>query len=182
MLRRRLFLCLLLLIYPAIANTAHAEPTRVPQWLMRESVSLFDWGIYKLDKKMEWMKELGGLFTIHYAGGSAEYDWDSDRIKLRFTFQGKGTEQECVDNLKKAKGALLNFSWDDTQYAKLAREVLAGFFSHEGGYKDASAPSDIGEQLANITTLVGEVIGPEMSIKIRCQTTLKSPEVSIIRS
>jgi hypothetical protein len=163
---------------------AWAEPSRVPLWLINEPMSLFDWGIYQTDKKLESFKEYK-IFSVHYMGGFAQYDWEANRIKLQVMFQGNGTDTECNDNLKKAKGAFLNFTWVDAEYPRVAREVLADLFSHKGGYKGTTQPKDLGDQLSNITVLEAVVYvsgaNGTLSPKVRCQTTFKSKDISVIR-
>ena len=105
---------MLLFVACVISVSVRAEPTRVPQWLMNEPMSLFDWGLYQTEKKQDSFKTLSHIFTIRYVGGSAAYDWDADRIRLRFSFQGEGTSEECSENLKRAKTAMLDFPSGDS--------------------------------------------------------------------
>ena len=172
------------LIVALLPVLAWAEPSRVPRWLMSEPMSLFDWGIYQTDKKFESFKDYK-IFSVHYMGGSARYDWDADRIKLQVMFQATGADAECSDNLKKAKGAFLNFTWVEAEYPRVARDVLADLFSHQGSYKGTTQPKDMGEQLSNITVLEAVVYvsgaNGALSPKVRCQTTFKSKDISITR-
>lgn len=168
----------------AVATSAAvAEPSRIPKYLMNEPISMFDWGIYKADKKLESFKTFGNLFSIYYMGGSASYEWDSDRILIQVLFQGTGSEAECTENLKKAKGAFANFKWNENEQQKAAREALEALFSHEGGYTSASQPRDIGEQLVNITYLEAIVYTKSakdtLVPKIKCRTNFKSKEISV---
>jgi hypothetical protein len=180
-LRNTLIGSLIVALLPALS---WAEPSRVPRWLMSEPMSVFDWGIYQTDRKFESFKEYK-IFSVHYMGGSAQYDWEADRIKLQVMFQANGTDAECSENLKKAKGAFLNFTWVEAEYPRIAREVLTDLFSHQGGYKGTTQPKDLGEQLSNITVLEAVVYvsgaNGALSPKVRCQTTFKSKDVSVTR-
>ena len=175
----------LVILAMAFHLTAQAEPTRVTRWLMNEPMSMFDWGIYSTEKKMAELKITDSIFTVKYFTSSALYDWDADRIRLRITFTGKGTDAECTENLKRAKGAFLNFNWNEKEQPRVAREVLASLFSHQGGYKSKDLPNDIGEQLANTATFEATVYvqgeGGSYIPKAKCNTSFTSSEISISR-
>jgi hypothetical protein len=82
MLRR---IALLLALIPLLAQ---AEPNKAMSWLMDEPMSLFDWGIYKTDKKVADLKIASSMFTAQFFSGSAEYEWEANRIRLRVLLQG----------------------------------------------------------------------------------------------
>lgn len=162
-----------------------AEPGRVARWLMDEPMSLFDWGIYKTDRKVADLKVVIETYSAQFFFGSADYDWDENRIRLRVSFIGKGTEAECVENIKRAKGAFLNYTWSDREQAKVAKEVFASLFSHEGGYKSKNQPADIGEQVVGMSVMEATVFIPGEAgsyiPKARCSMDFKSPEVRVVK-
>jgi hypothetical protein len=162
-----------------------AEPGRVATWLMNEPMSLFDWGVYKTDKKMADLKTIKETYSAQFFFGSADYDWNANRLQLRVSFIGKETEAECIENIKRAKGAFLNYTWSEREQAKIAKEVFAALFSHEGGYKSKGQPEDIGEQVASMSVIEATAFiqGDKGSFlpKARCRMDFKSPEVSVIK-
>lgn len=170
----------LLLSFPAAVPGA---PTKTPRYLMSEPMSIFDWGIYQADKKMNSYKYYD-IFSTPYVGGSARYDPDENRIYLRGMFQGKGTQNECEDNLRKLKGAFASFRWDENRTINAAWKVLEGLFSHAAGYKNKNRPNDVGKQLIHITNIEAHIFvkQPDGNLKVgaRCSSTFKTSEISII--
>jgi hypothetical protein len=53
-----------------------AEPNSVVNYLIRQEVSLFSFGVFRLDA------EVRSLASDHPAYFSADYDWDANRIRL----------------------------------------------------------------------------------------------------
>lgn len=168
-----------------LTSTTQAEPSRVPNWLMNEPMSLWDWGIYRTDKRMQQIKEFSSLFKAQFFSGSASYDWDANRIKLFAMFIGETTEAGCIEHIKKTKGAFLMYKWDAKEQIAQAPVTMAGLFSHEGGYQSKGQPKDLGEQLANITVMevlmMTSIAGGGYSNAIRCTSPLTSAEISIVK-
>lgn len=169
----------------AASPHAIAEPGRVARWLMDEPMSLFDWGMYKTDRKVADLRGGKDTYSAQFLFGSADYDWDENRIRLRVSFVGKGSEAECVENIKRAKGAFLNYTWSDREQANVAKEIFARLFSHEGGYKSKNQPADIGEQVVGMSVMEATVFIPGEAgsyiPKARCSMNFKSPEVRVVK-
>jgi len=178
----RTHFALLLALAPLVAQ---AEPGRVTRWLMNEPMSLMDWGMVSIEKKLADLKIAESVFTSKFFYGSAEYDWEADRIRIHVSFIGKGTEAECIENLKRAKAAFLNFTWDEKEHPRVAREVLRTLFAHRGGYSSKSEPPDLGDVLLNITTIQNVMYVPgdrgTFQPKAKCSADFKSAVVSITR-
>lgn len=163
-----------------------AEPTATVTWLMNEPMSLFDWGVYKADKKAGGLGELGSrLFTARFMSGSAAYDWDANRLRLRVFLNGNGTDAECVENLKAAKHVFLDFTVTGNDQATAAATVFGYLFSHEGGYRAKSTPAKLGHELANIATIEATIFKSNndqtLSPKAKCQADFRSNEVRVLR-
>lgn len=169
-----------MLAFPAIVS---GEPSKTPRYLMSEPMSLFDWGIYQAGQRMNSFRH-SNLFAISYYGGTAEYDPDQNRIYLRGLFEGKGTPQECADQLRVLKGAFARFRWDDNKSIEAAWKVLDDLFSHAGGYRNRNRPNDVGKQLIHITDIEAHVFvkqsGGALRTGARCRSTFKTPEVTAI--
>lgn len=148
-------------------------------------MSLFDWGIYKTDKAVAELKAVKGMFPNEFFFGSADYDWSDNRIRIKVSFIGKGTEAECVENVKWAKGAFLNFTWSEREQTQVAKDVFAALFSHQGGYKSKTLPADLGEQLASMSVVEATVFvagaGGSYTPRARCSMSLKSSEVNVVK-
>ncbi len=196
---------LLVLMLPALAL---GEPAETPKYLMSESMSLMDWGIYQADKRMNSFRVLNNLkpdfFSIHYMGGSARYDWNENRIVLLGIFEGNGKRDECTENLRKLKSVFTDRVWDaELQWKseevtenvlwndanpelqrKAAEMVLDGLFSHEAGYQTKGRPDDVGKQLIHITRIEALIVTSQIDDTIfrtvECKSTFNSSEISII--
>lgn len=172
----------IVLCLATLAPIALAEPGRVTKSLMDEPMSIFDWGIFKLDQKLETFRQFKTVFMGEYLMGSAAYDWDADRIRINLGFIGTGSQAECIENLKRAKLALLNFP-AEAELRTAASKAMSSFFSHEGGYQSARQPKDAGEVLANMTVIeatVYVIASNGYAPKSKCQTTLRSKEISVV--
>jgi hypothetical protein len=167
------------------ALPAFAEPSRTVNWLMDQPMSLFDWGIYKTDKKASELKIASKIFTAEFFSASAEYDWDANKIRIRVLLHGVGTEAECIENLKIAKGSFLGFKWTDKEQILQAPLVFTGLFDHEGGYKVKTAPKDLGEQMAKIAMIETFILVKEANgnyaPKAKCQADFVTSSINTVR-
>lgn len=177
---------LILLLLEVTCSHANADPTRIPRWLMNEPISMFDWGILQTEQRLSSLNMYSN-FTNRFISGSVSYDWDADRLRLEVSFWGSGTESECIENLKIAKanfvGYSTKFSNNNRTLTSAAPLTFAGLFGHPG-FKNGAQPKDLGEQLANISTLEATIWvlqGKDDSLpKVRCQTTFKSQEILVV--
>lgn len=178
----RISLAIVLLILSSPAAVL-GEPSKTPRYLMSQPMSIFDWGIYQADKKMNSFK-FSDRFATPYFGGSARYDPDENKIYLRGLFQGQGTQKECEDNLRALKGAFATFRWDERRTIEAAWKVLDSLFSHAGGYKNKNRPDDVGKQLIHITDIEAHVFAkqPDGNLRVgaKCRSTFKTSEISPI--
>lgn len=172
-----------------LASTAQAEPSRVPTWLMNEPMSLFDWGMYKTDQHMrERLKAVDITFSAKYFHASAQYDWKENRIKLNAMFTGDAsavTDAACIEHIKKAKAAFLNYAWEAKEQIQEAPGVMATLFSHEGSYQSKGQPKDVGEQLANIAVMEVVMMSTSSSgftPQSKCSSSLTSTSVNLVKN
>lgn len=162
-----------------------AEPGPVVQWLIKQPMSLFDWGLYKTDKKMADLRQ-AQVYSADFFHGTVDYDWDANRIRLQVSFVGKGTDAECVEHIKLAKAVFLNYTWNERDHAKVAPEVFSALFSHEG-YKSKNEPADMGQQLVNMSLLEATIYvrsetgGTSFAPRARCSTDFKSASVKVVK-
>jgi hypothetical protein len=173
----------MVLLMPSFPAAVLGEPSKTPKYLMSEPMSIFDWGIYQADQKMNSFKYYK-VFSTPYLGGSAQYDRDENRIYLRGMFQGRGTQEECAHNLRKVKGAFAAFRWDENKTIEAAWKVLESLFSHAGGYKNKNRPGDVGKQLIHITSIEAHILVKQpdgnLTVGAKCRSTFKTSEISTI--
>ncbi|MCG7963749.1 MAG: hypothetical protein N0E54_13700 [Candidatus Thiodiazotropha taylori] len=175
---------ILILLILTFSTEIHAEPTKTPKYLMSESVSLLDWGIYtsqqRLESLIESLTNSSQLENSKYLSSSTEYDFDENRIDLKTVFIGKVTNENCKNVLKFLKAIFVNFEFDEAKQREAAELVLDSTFSHEAGYLNKKRPKDIGKQLVHITTIETTIFSESFENEVKCKSTFKSPEISII--
>jgi hypothetical protein len=125
------------------------QPSPAARWLMSEPMSLFDWGIYRLERRLSAMGSGTPPATLPYLLGVIAYDGSTNRIRVVSTFVGAGTEAECIDSLRRVKSVLVPFGMSEVERNKSAPAVFADLFGHVGGYGTSEPPSNVGEELAN---------------------------------
>ena len=72
-------LTLVLIIF--VSNTARASPDEVTRKLMNESPSLLDFGILRLQLKMDDLRT-GKYWPNEFFSPTVSYDWDHDQIRI----------------------------------------------------------------------------------------------------
>ena len=179
---------LILIFVMLLPTLALGEPTKTPKYLMAESMSLMDWGIYKASKKMNSFGEFK-FFPVNYTSGWANYDWNENRINLIGMFHGDTTDAPTVENCTKSVNQLKNLLISTLFYTKAekreaAESMLSNLFSHEGGYQAGNRPDDVGKQLVHITTIEAQIFtnNADGSVKssVKCKSNFKSEDVLII--
>ena len=179
---------LILIFVMLLPTLALGEPTKTPKYLMAESMSLMDWGIYKANKRMKSFEEYKGIFPVDYSTGWADYDWDENRITLIGMFRGDAIDATTVENCTKSvfqlKNSLLSPFYTKADKREAAESMLSELFSHEGGYRAGNRPDDVGKQLVHITTIEARIFtnNADGSVKssVKCKSNFKSEDVLII--
>ena len=171
---------ILLILAPLLA---FGEPTKTPKYLMAESMSLMDWGIYKANMKLASFDKFNNALPLEYLLGSARYDWDENRIILAVQFwQGNDTKDDCTKTMKAFKAVFTDFTYGEEEQEVAAERILGQLFSHAGGYQSGSRPGDVGKQLVHITRIEARILVRETMTydPALCKSTFKSEEVSVI--
>lgn len=160
-----------------------AEPSRSPRFLMSQPLTVFDWGIIEMRRKLESFRTLT-LFDMPYLGGSVDYLWDENLIVMLGKFQGQGTDRECANNLKLLKGGFADFEWDTQKQADAARAVLNQLFNHPAGYAGNGAPIDVGKNLVSIVRIEATVYVEKdgvLSVGARCSGEFQDAAIKVIK-
>lgn len=160
-----------------------AAPSKTPRTLMAQPLTVFDWGMIEIRRKLESFRELT-LFDIPYLGGSAQYLWNDNLIVLLGKFQGKGSDRECANNLKLLKGGFADFEWDAKKQEGAAAAVLAQLFNHPAGFASNGKPIQLGRNLISIVrveaTVYVETDGV-LRVGARCSSDFRSAKITAIK-
>jgi hypothetical protein len=166
-------------------SMAEAEPNPNIKYLMNDSVSMLDWGLYRIEKDVEATLEdpAGyGLNTDTIIDSSPVYDWDKNRIIV-------GVHVSKAISLEQAKSwcrkivrmvrTTLNVSPDTGEpFPSLDQNggALYSFFSH-AGYTKKSEPKGLSKELDNITWINIKVEVAGMKEPLNCEAALLGTDI-----
>ena len=149
-----------------------AAPSNEISFLMDQSISVFDWGIFRTEQRVAGMADRPELFSRELGDSAVNYDWRNNRIIILAAFNGLGSRDECEDGIQELASALTGAE-DSKDRADAAVKTLDKLFHHPGGYKSEKRPRNLGAQLARITELHVEVYaGEDEEPKVRCQSPI----------
>jgi hypothetical protein len=175
--------CLLLIL---MSGKALSEPSKSVAYLMNDALTMFDWGLYKIEEKLGSMefKELDLNFRNY---GRAEYDWDSNRINLTVTIypnysslQKLGASQICKTGLFKMKEY---FGYGmEAQFRELFG--INTYFDHKG-FVNKSKPETFEQDIENITKLTIQVYAsktnkPQFAKQAECTSKLLEKDIYFV--
>jgi len=156
-----------------IINPAGAEPSSSIEYLMREPVSMLDWGLAQIEQDLFRKQDVltgnqQNLFdpepTIR-----VDYAWEENRIQifLKLTLRAEvkktpqrmtGIRQHVEFVITYLRGGLTMHPYD-------------AFFRHKG-FRSKESPKNLDEDLVAITDIHITVRDPQQNILSRCQASL----------
>lgn len=164
-------------------ESARAAPDQNVNWLLSKPMSLMDWGIVEMGRRLEGsflgerssppsiVAQDRAVYTsdllkrnLVITRAFARYEWDANRIILQFTAAhstARPTADDCRFVLKRTRDEILGWYMGDpkTDILKRSERVrsatifLSETFRHPAGYAEADRPSDLFENLADVVTL-----------------------------
>jgi hypothetical protein len=140
------------------ASTVQADPSPSVLYLMGEPVSLFEWGIFRLEARAERFAWSGLDIKSQFA--HVEYDWPKNQLQIRLTvypryqsLQRTTARQVCGSLVQQAKSLL-----GVTPGFESMRDIAGiGTFFHHQHFDKADAPKTLDADLEAITTLEVDV-------------------------
>ena len=83
---------------------ASAEPSPATRWLMKEPMTLMDWGLFKASNSLKEIVNLIGRFPeeIEPYSATAEYDWDENKIRLKAVFAPPNFLLPCAKDVEQS--------------------------------------------------------------------------------
>jgi hypothetical protein len=164
----------------AMIGPANSSPDENVRWLMNKPMSLMDWGIVELDRRLddqlvstkpstqrilqEWRdayrKEMNdhGMKLVNAFG---RYEWGANRIVMQVGAQrssGDPTSEDCLFVLRRTRDELLRGYMGDVLDLKLpekrmssATTFLSEMFRHPAGYVDDNRPENLYGRLAEVS-------------------------------
>lgn len=159
-------------------QSAMAEPTPSIQYLMREPVSMMDWGLKNIEDHLYRHRTLlvqseKSLFepepTI-----AVLYDWEKNQIRISIGLRTCKQVQKMSQGLSDIRS---HVEWV-IKYLRgsLTMEPYDAFFRHRG-FRNKESPRSIEPELAGLTELTVSVRDRESNILSRCTGQLAGSDI-----
>ncbi len=152
---------ILLFVLLGFSLSGYAEPSKTVTYLMNEPMTMFDWGMYRLE---EWIdrKIRFDKFHLIKTFSAVDYDWDRNRLTLEFTIWAKyialtefSEKALCKELTWYIRGA---FGFVPKEEKNLATAdmrsllSLSRFFQHKD-FKSGDEPDNLREEIDNIVNI-----------------------------
>jgi len=155
-----------------------AEPSPAVEYLMREPVSMLDWGLSQIEQDLFRKREVltGNKQNLFDPEPSirVDYAWEENRIQifLKLTLQAdvKKTPQRMTGIRQHVEFAIAYLRGGLTMYPYDA------FFRHKG-FRSKESPKNLDEDLVAITDIHVTVRDHQQNILSRCRAPLSGNEI-----
>jgi hypothetical protein len=167
----------------SLNSIAFSEPSSDIKWLMNDSVSLLDWGLYKIKQHLQG-KEINdsfnmddGIINTYEIIPVVSYEYELNRIYINGTI----FNYSDIENKKQAK-YMCKETINMIKQFWLKLHPLESFFSHEG-YAIKTRPKTINDEIKNITVIKASILPPRPSFNpvdkrtINCESPYKSDTI-----
>jgi hypothetical protein len=171
--------CLALVFWAVMVLPAAAEPTPSIQFLMKEPVSMMDWGLKNIEDHLYRHRSLfiqneKSLFepepTI-----AVVYNWEENQIQisigLRTCVQVQKTSQGLSDIRSHVEWVIKYLR------GSLTMKPYDAFFRHRG-FRNKESPQTLESELAGLTKLIVSVRDRESNILSRCRAQLTGSDMA----
>ena len=154
---RRLIVTVALML---LANSAHAEPGPIGQWLMNDPLTLWDHGMMRAENEAdEAAKRVAKKLDIQVMGAWVYYSWDDNEITISMTvlnFPEKLSHANCNEVRRFFIAELIGLgpSWGSATEQGASIDYLMHYkigdwFSHRG-FQRGDRDEELSEKLARI--------------------------------
>ena len=171
--------CLLVLFGAVKLPPATAEPTPAIQFLMKEPVSMMDWGIKNIEDHLYRHRALfvrgeKPLFEPEPSIAVA-YDWETNQIQISLGLRACKQVQKTPQGLSDIQ---THVEWV-IKYLRgsLTMKPYDAFFRHRG-FRSNESPRSLESELADLTKLIVSVRDGEANILSRCEAQLTGADMT----
>jgi hypothetical protein len=140
---RKLIIITALLMCLQVINV-NAEPSKKTRYLINEPVSMLDFGIYRLNKRISSYKnslEINGKLT----SAIWSYNYNDDRLNLHISYH---LEKENKEKIKQKIKQTVKYI-KNVIYPSHIKSYISHYFMHEG-YTSKNKPDNLYEHIDNI--------------------------------
>ncbi len=170
--------CLLVFLWFVTLQPAMAEPTPAIQFLMKEPVSMMDWGLKNIEdhlfrNRALFVQSEKSLFepepTI-----AVLYDWEKNQIRISLGLRTCKQVQKMSQGLSDIRS---HVEWV-IKYLRgsLTMKPYDSFFRHRG-FRNKESPRSLESELAGLTELIVSVRDRESNILSRCTGHLTGSDI-----
>ncbi|WP_415906389.1 hypothetical protein ACMXYX_01090 [Neptuniibacter sp. QD72_48] len=125
---------IVLIVCLSTSLVSNAEPDSTARYLINEPLSMLEWGIYRIQKKLDEDR----LFPHHSVSPSykvVEYDWDRNEILIRANIypSHEHVTEEGINSICQRVHSLLraSFHWHKSDDVR-SWDGIASYFNHTG--------------------------------------------------
>ena len=164
---KRKIITISILVLLSVTTNVYAEPTPSVNYFMNESVSLFDFGIYKLNLTIESLcnyelKDMAVLYDNHkdidvfYYSSEISYDWKKNRIRIIISpkYRNKKVDDKKLLDLCKRIISVVQNKFEIIDGKPLSNYSSLGTYFWHSGYKKTDEQIDFYKELDNITKII----------------------------
>lgn len=150
-----------------------AEPTNTIQFLMKEPVSMLDWGINNIEDHLYRQRSLflenEKLVFEPEPNLSVVYDWELNQIRLSLGLRTPKPVKRTPQVLEEVKNHVI---WI-IKYLRgsLTMNPYDAFFRHKG-FRNKESPQNLEAELTGMTVLLIEVRDAKSNLLSRCRANL----------
>jgi hypothetical protein len=157
---------------------AGAEPSPAVEYLMREPVTMLDWGLAQIEQDLFRKRDVltGNKQNLFDQDLSirVDYDWEENRIEifLKMTLRAdvKKTPQRMSEIRKHVEFMITYLR------GGLTMHPYDAFFRHKG-FRSKESPENLDEDLVVITDILITVRDHQQNILSRCRAALSGKEI-----
>ena len=156
-----------------------AEPSPSIQFLMREPVTMMDWGIKNIEDHLHRQRNLfvrneKPLFDLEPTL-TVTYNWEQNQILISITLRAAAQAQKTSQGLSDIRS---HVEWI-IKYLRgsLTMKPYDAFFRHRG-FRSQESPQNLGAEMASQTELIISVRDQEANILSRCKGSLAGNDVT----
>ena len=170
--------CLLIFLHIVTLQPAVAEPTSSIQFLMREPVSMMDWGLKNIEDHLYRHRTLfvqgeKPLFEPEPAI-AVLYDWEKNQIRISIGLRACEQVQKTSQGLSDIRS---HVEWI-IKYLRgsLTMKPYDAVFRHRG-FRNKVSPQGLESELAGLTVVIVSVRDRESNILSRCEGQLTGSDI-----
>ena len=170
--------CLLIFFWSLTTIPAVAEPSPAIQFLMKEPVSMMDWGIKGIEDHLYRHRSLliqsGKPLFEPEPNITVTYDWEGNQIRISIGLR----TGEQVQKMSQELGDIRSHVEWIIKYLRgsLTMRPYGAFFRHRG-YRSKENPQNLESELAGLTELIVSVRDGESNILTRCRGQLTGSDL-----